>query len=167
MCRPAPLTCLKIRVLGRQDLVPVWAASCSSCGTSSKYLGVFQPFIKWADGDKNTCTSQEFCILWVNSSKVHRALSGTWQAVSDCYYYCCCLGAKSCLTLCNPMDCSLPGSSVHGISQARILEWVAMSFSKGSSQHRNQTWVSCIAGRFFTVWAIRGALSWFWLTKIV
>ena len=46
--------------------------------------------------------------------------------------------------------CSLPGSSVHGISQARILEWVAIPFSRGSSLRRDQTWVSCIAGRFFT-----------------
>ena len=49
-------------------------------------------------------------------------------------------------TLCDPMDCSPPGSSVHGILQARILEWVVISFSRGSSQHRDQTWVSCIAG---------------------
>ena len=48
---------------------------------------------------------------------------------------------------CNPMDCSLPGSYVHGILQSR-LEWVAISFSRGSSQSRNQTWVSHIAGRF-------------------
>ena len=52
---------------------------------------------------------------------------------------------QSCLTLCDPMHCSLPGSSVHGILQARILEWVAISYSKGSS-HRDQTCVSCIAG---------------------
>ena len=50
-------------------------------------------------------------------------------------------------------DCSLPGSSVHGIVQARILEWVATSFSRGSSWHRDGTWVSCIAVRLFTVWA--------------
>jgi len=48
------------------------------------------------------------------------------------------------------MDCSSPGSSVHGISQARILEWVAISFSRGSSQPRDQTHISCIAGEFFT-----------------
>ena len=51
---------------------------------------------------------------------------------------------------CDPMDCSLPGSSANGILQARILEWVAISFSKGSSQPRNRTRGSCIAGRFFT-----------------
>ena len=59
-----------------------------------------------------------------------------------------------CLTLCNPMDCSLPGSSVHGILQARILEWVAISFSRGSSWPRDWTHVSCVSypGRwgFFT-----------------
>ena len=51
---------------------------------------------------------------------------------------------QSCLTLCNPMDCSLPGSSVHGISQARISEWVAISYSRGSSRPRDRTCVSCI-----------------------
>ena len=68
-----------------------------------------------------------------------------------------CLVAQSCLTLCNPMDCSPPGFSVHGILQARILEWVAMPFSEGSSQPRNRTQVSCIAGRFFTIWATKEA----------
>ena len=55
--------------------------------------------------------------------------------------------------LCDPMDCSLPGSSVHGLLQATVLEWVAISFSRESSQPRDQTWVSCIAGRFFCNWA--------------
>ena len=57
--------------------------------------------------------------------------------------------AQSCLTLCDPMDYSLPGSSVRGILQARILEWVAISFSRGSSQPRDRTRVSCIVGRRF------------------
>ena len=65
------------------------------------------------------------------------------------------LVAQSCLTLCNPMDCSPPGSSVHGILQARILEWAANPFSRGSSRPRDWTCVSCIAGRFFTIWATR------------
>ena len=51
---------------------------------------------------------------------------------------------------CDPMDCSLSGSSVHGILQARILEWVAISFSRGSSQPRVRTGFFCIADRFFT-----------------
>ena len=57
------------------------------------------------------------------------------------------------------MDCSLPGSSVLGILQVRILEWVAISFSRESSWPRNQTKFSCIAGRFFTIWATREALA--------
>ena len=60
-----------------------------------------------------------------------------------------CVQAQSCLTLCNPLICSLPGSSVHGILQARILEWVAMPSSRGSSQIRDQTQVSHIADGFF------------------
>ena len=67
------------------------------------------------------------------------------------------LVAQSCLTLCDPLDCSLPGSFVHGILQARILEWVAISFFRGSSQPRDWTWVSSILGRRFTVWATREA----------
>ena len=63
------------------------------------------------------------------------------------------LAAQAYLPPCGPMACSPPGSSVHGILQARILEWVAMSFSRGSSQPRDWTQVSHITGRFFTVWA--------------
>ena len=62
-------------------------------------------------------------------------------------------GAKSSQSLCDPTDCSPPGFSVHGIVQARILEWIAFPFSRESSQPRDWTWVSCIAGRFFTIWA--------------
>ena len=58
---------------------------------------------------------------------------------------------QSCPTFCDPMDCSLPGSSVHGIFQERVLEWVAISFSRGSSQPRDGTRVSHTAGRCFTV----------------
>ena len=65
---------------------------------------------------------------------------------------------QSCLTLCNPLECNPPGSSVHGILQARILEWIAIPSSKGSSQPRDWSQVSCIScltGRFFTYWATR------------
>ena len=58
---------------------------------------------------------------------------------------------RSCLTTCGPMDCSLPGCSIHGILQARILEWVAVPFSRGSSQPRDRTQVSHIAGEFFSI----------------
>ena len=59
--------------------------------------------------------------------------------------------SQLCLTLCGPMDCSLPGSPVHGIFQARVLEWAAISFSRGSSRPRDRTWVSRIVGRHFTI----------------
>ena len=64
------------------------------------------------------------------------------------------LVTQSCLTLCKTMDCSPPGSSVHEILQARILEWIAIPLSRESSWLRDRTWVSHIAGRFFTIWAI-------------
>ena len=67
------------------------------------------------------------------------------------------LVAQSCPTLCDLMDYSLPVSIVHGIFQAKILEWVATSFSRGSSWPRGRMWVSCSAGRFFTVWATKEA----------
>jgi len=75
-----------------------------------------------------------------------------WECM--CYVLCAKL-LQSCPTLCSPMDCSPPGSSVHAILQARILEWVAIPLSSRSSQARDRTCVSCIAGGFFTVWATR------------
>ena len=65
--------------------------------------------------------------------------------------------AQSCPSLCDPVDCSLPGSSVHGILQAKIQQWVAISFSRGSSRPRDQTrtWISRIGGRCFNLWAPR------------
>ena len=65
--------------------------------------------------------------------------------------------AQSCPTLCDPMDCSLPGFSIHGIFQGRVLDLVAFSFSRGSSQPRDRTQVSHIVGRCFTLWATREA----------
>ena len=62
---------------------------------------------------------------------------------------CVVLVSQSCLTLCNPTDCSPPGSSAHGVLQARILDWLDIPFSRGSSWPRDQTLVSCIAGSFF------------------
>ena len=62
---------------------------------------------------------------------------------------------QSCPTLCNPIDCSPPGSSIHGIFQARVLEWAAISFSRESSRPRDWTRVSRIVDRHFTVWATR------------
>ena len=79
--------------------------------------------------------------------------------------------SQSRLTLCDPINCSLPSSSVHGILQTRILEWVAISFSRGSSWPRDRIWVSCIVGRVFTFWATRDTQSiskssWLYLQNI-
>ena len=70
-----------------------------------------------------------------------------------------CLAGQSCLTLCSTMDYSLPDSFVHGILLARILEGVAIPFSKESSWPRDRTQVSCIAGRFFIIWTTRKTKS--------
>ena len=83
-------------------------------------------------------------ILYQQSHKGSPPKSVKWSEV-----------AQSCLTLWNPMDCSLPGSSIHGVFQAIILEWVATSFSRGSSQPRDRTQFSCIVDRRFTAWATR------------
>ena len=68
-----------------------------------------------------------------------------------------CEVAQSCPTLCDAMGCSLPGSSIHGIPQSRILEWIAISSSRGSSRPTDRTRVSCIAGRRSTLWATKEA----------
>ena len=71
------------------------------------------------------------------------------------YFSLLCLVAQSCPILWDPMDCSLPGTSVHRIFQARVLEWVAIPFSRGSSWPRDRIPVFCTAGRFLTIWATR------------
>ena len=79
----------------------------------------------------------------------------------------CVLVAQSCLTLCDPMDCSLQGSSVLGIFQARLLEGMATAFSRGLSQPRDWTQVSCSAGGFFTIWATREAFTMFYWSLLL
>ena len=74
-----------------------------------------------------------------------------------CVCVCVCVSCSVVSHSATPMDYSPPGFSVHGVLQARILEWVATAFSRGSSQPRDQTHISCIAGIFFTIWAIREA----------
>ena len=106
-----------------------------------------------------------FCTVAFWSGWFFGTGAGGWRAAVLCNVGCVMTAwnekwnsvAQSRLTLCNPMDGSPPGSSVYRIHQARILDWIAISFSRGSSQPRDWTWVgfnvSCIAGRFFTIWA--------------
>ena len=103
----------------------------------------------------NIFESVEWDILWLLTFFINTVYM-KWSEV-----------AQSCLTLCDPMDCSLLGSSVHGIFQARILEWVAISFSRGTSRPRDWTWVSHIVGRCFTVWAIREALQCIYIEYLI
>ena len=79
--------------------------------------------------------------------------SASWEALYPLCVCVCVWVAQSCPILCDPMDYSPPSSSVHGILQAGILEWVAILFSRESSWPRDQTHVSHFAGRFFTFWA--------------
>ena len=81
--------------------------------------------------------------------------------------YACMLMLQSCPTLCESHGLQPPGSSVHGILQARILEWVAMPYSRGSSWPRDRTWVSHIVSRFFTAWATWEAPKWSVTFKII
>ena len=86
-----------------------------------------------------------YCGKWPSVN--HARKSVHFQALLKSYCYC--LVSKSCPTLCNPVDYSPPGSSVYGVLQAKILEWVTILFSRGSSPPRDQTQISCIAGRLF------------------
>ena len=93
----------------------------------------------------NIYTAEYFATPWTEAQR----RCGTYTQWTTC-----CLVTKLCPTACDLMDCSPPGSSVHGILQARILEWVAISFPRGSSWPRGQTHVSCVShigGEFFTV----------------
>ena len=133
-----------------RDLMDLSPPSCSACGLlQARNTGVGCHFLLqgsfWPrDQTPVSCIGRQLLYHWA-----------TWETLK----YSSSLVAKSCLTLGDPMDCSPPGSSVHGILQARLLEWVATSFSRGSFQPRNQTQVSCIAGRFFTDWVMREAHS--------
>ena len=139
----------------------------------SSVHGIFQVrILDWVDISCSTGSSRPrdqihiSCIFCVDRLILYHW--ATWEALCVCVCVCVCmcvLVAQPCPTIFNSMDCSLPGSSVHGILQVRILEWVTIPFSSGSSWPRDQTQVSCITGTFFTIWAIREALTfciWLW-----
>ena len=129
------------------------------CLSDSSVHGVFQArILEWVtipfsrgsfqprDQTQVSCIVSRFFNVWATREAIymckpknkHMLLSSVW--------------------LLNSMDCSPPGSSVHGILQAGIMEWVAISFSRGPSQPKDQIQVSCLAGGFFIVWATREAL---------
>ena len=104
--------------------------------------------------DKQYGRIVSFAIIWTYHKKFYTCQSGVGNGMCVCVCVCVCI-SHSVMSDCGPLDCSPPGSSVHGILQARILEWVTISYSRGSSRHRDWTQVFCTAGRFFTVWATR------------
>ena len=121
----------------KMNFVSLWPTAWvlwyeSTFGLPTQYWGILIGIQKWF---KIAC--------WVTSFTLNLPLG-------LCVWKLKLLVAQLCLTLCNPMNCSPPGSSVHGILQARILEWVASPSPGKSSRLRDQTWVSCMAGGFFT-----------------
>ena len=132
-----------------------WGLIISSLSLGPKRWGPFQ--MLWWGGV--SCLPWPV-LSWACDSLASR-LPGKWTEVSQrqilIIIICVCLVIQWCPTLCDPMDCSLPGSSVHGVLQARVLERVAMPSSRGSSQPRDRTQFSRIAGGFFTDWAIRAS----------
>ena len=107
-----------------------WPPHCWPLGRES--YGETQRFHRRASGHFSLWLTSVFChLLTVAAAAAAKSL-------------------QSCPTLCDPIDCNPPGSAFPGILQARTLEWVAISFSRGSSQARDGTRVSCIAGRFLT-----------------
>ena len=148
------LTFMLRRIARGYTLKMEWIVSCQSCPTLCNSIdysppgsfvhGILQarilewvaiPFSRgssWCrDQTQAPCIAVRFLTIWATSKPKNV------------------LVAQSCPTLCDPMDCSPQCSFIHWILQARILEWVAIPFSRGSSWCRNQTQVSCIAGSFF------------------
>ena len=102
--------------------------------------------------NKKSCKEEGVCVWSIKYIFQHLVFSPAFLAKVRVSEVC-----QSCPTLCDPMDCSLPGSSLHGILQARVLEWIAIChfLLRGSSQPRDQTRVSRIPGRCFNFWATR------------
>ena len=128
--------------------------SCISAGHSpGSWLA-----LKLGQGSPILKEKTMFSPLYLSPSSNEKTESEKWKSHSHVW-------------LCDPMDCNLPGSSVHRILQARILEWVAISFSRGSSRPRDRTQVSFIASRFFANWAnncphMANHAQFFWLPPI-
>ena len=100
------------------------------------WLGVKR--ISWTSGDGQFFFFFEVTVFHTEGSNLSKTLV-----------------TQLCPALCSPMDCRLLGSSVHGIHHASILEWVAIYFSRESSRPKDGTWVSCVAGRLFSIWVTK------------
>ena len=135
--------------------------------TPSQVLNINHKYFDFFSGNTNMCAISESssidCVVLSDCFCLFAYLTTLLRAVSVvlsvCVYV---LVIQSCPTPCYPMDCGPPGSSIHGMFQARILGWIAISSSRGSSQPRDWIWVSRFAGRFFTTWATREPLM-YWV----
>ena len=122
------------------------------------YMLVKRYAVEFKDTDRwNSITRKSY--IMQNFFRVGKSLFSTHHSQTH-YCVCACAQSLSHIRLCDPIDYSMPVSSVHGISQVRRLESVTISFFRGSSRPRDQTWVSHIAGRCLTLWATREALLW-------
>ena len=152
-------------LMGKQDLaprllliVPPWSLSPpfpneqlleSAHWGSGKVMEAERwlfPIIK-ETGDKERLGAQEphRALHGIDKQRTEHPANYSCLLKSSHLRMCVCSVAQSCPTLCDPVDCSLPGSPVHGIVQARILEWIAISYFRGSSQLRDRTLISCIS----------------------
>ena len=113
-------------------------------------------FISCFKSQRSCCVSTSYSFA-MKSLPLSKCIWDIFQKFSKVFYPCCCLVPKLCLTLCDPVNCSPPGSSVHRISQARILEWAAISFSRGSSLLKDQTCISYIGRWILYHWGTRKA----------
>ena len=156
MLKHVPRHTSKERKIKQQEKVfPMWSSTrlhFLSCINSDRESNKTRP-----RSNRYTCYLKQKSIQW-NLSIIHlkKSFKGLWNTWYTTIH------AQLCPTLCDPLDCSPPGSSVHGISQARILEWVVISFSRVSSQPRNRTHTSCIsctAGGFFYLLSHQGSLN--------
>ena len=134
-----------------QGTSPKHPVSCIEPGLATRFIRdiihVSMPFSQISPPSPSTSNIQSSNWIWYNQlGKIISKLS--WLELSEKVKM---LATQWCSLPATPMNCSLPGSSVHGILQARKLEWVAIPFSRGSSWPREWTKASCIAGRFFTI----------------
>ena len=123
------------------------------------FITLWMKHLKWVIWS-NPPAKGTYVLLETHTHVCHPVLSNYTECRATwCVCVCVCESLSHVWLFCNLMDCNLPGSSVHGILQARIMEWVAIYSSRGSSWPRDWTWVSCMAGGFFTLWAARQAHS--------
>ena len=137
------------------------------CLSARIYLFYSSPqlFLRWGVCTQDSCLSCSADIWPETGCKLGNFCLWSYSCrlcnLADLHFSLCCSVAQSCSALCDPMDCSLPGFSIHGILQARILEWVAISSSRRSSQCRDQTCISCgSCGPYIGRWILYYWATW-------